>query len=136
MSVSLLDFLFGIEESLAVSVTSSLNIHHWDFLAVEHTNPELKIIRRPWRNVIVCDIESLHWVDFNPHFESSLSDAGRFMEDLSVLDRFVFEAIPLDREVSVFEINLGSTDEIITEDHIVVHDRDFEGSCAWEYTLK
>ena len=58
------------------------------------------------------------------------------MVDLSVLDRLVLECLPLSLEVSVFQVNLSCSDQIITEEVIVIHNLNFEWSATWEDSLE
>ena len=54
------------------------------------------------------------------------------MVDLAILDWFVLECLPLGLEISVFEVDLGGTNQVIAEEIIIVHDINLERWATWE----
>ena len=55
------------------------------------------------------------------------------MVDLTELHRFVSQSPPLSEEVSVLEIDPTCSNQVITEQVIVIHDVDLDLGAAWEY---
>ena len=58
------------------------------------------------------------------------------MVDLSVLNWLVFKSTPLSLEVPVLQVYLGSSDEIVTEEIIIVHNLNLELRTTWEYSFE
>ena len=114
-------------------------VHHLDVLGVEDGNSELKLLLRLLRDV--PDWLDLIWsdlcrVDLDPHLDYTLGNGGRWVVNLSVLDRLVLEGLPLSLEVSVLQVDLCGTNQVITEEIIVIHDVDLEWSATWEGRLE
>jgi len=58
------------------------------------------------------------------------------MLKLSILDGLVVKRLPFNTKESIFKINYGGSDQLITEDHVVIPDSDFERCCTWKFALK
>jgi len=55
------------------------------------------------------------------------------MVDLAEFDWFVGKSSPLSEEVSVLEVDPGGSDQVVTEQVVVVHDVNLQGWAAWEH---
>ena len=53
-----------------------------------------------WLDLVWSD---LGWVNLDPHLDYTLGNGGRWVVNLSVLDRLVLEGLPLSLEVSVLQ---------------------------------
>ena len=58
------------------------------------------------------------------------------MVDLSVLDWLIDQSHPLEVEVSILKVNLSGSNEVITEDHIVVHHLNCQRRGSWELSFE
>lgn len=54
------------------------------------------------------------------------------MVKVSELNRFLSYALPLRREVAVFQIDGGLSDQLVTKHVIIVHQLDHKWGTAWE----
>jgi len=58
------------------------------------------------------------------------------MVQVAELDGFLSYALPLRREVAVFQIDGGLSNQLITKHIIIVHQFDHKGRAAWEGAIE
>lgn len=58
------------------------------------------------------------------------------MVDLSVLDRFLFNLLPLRQEEPVFKVDESLANNIVTKEIIFVKDLDLKLGATWEFCLE
>jgi len=99
----------------------------------------LELLRRLWSDIPELCLEfwgNLVWVDLNPHLQLSLRDTGAGMQKLAVLNWLFLDCAPLWHEESVLQVDISLTNQVITEEHIVVHSINCEQGASWEDRLK
>ena len=138
MGVSLLDFLLGVKESAQVEVGGAFKVHDDDVLAVQDTDSHLEVLRRLGGDFVLLHRAGScrNWIDFNPALQDSLANATRRVVDLAILDRLISDSVPFHAEEPVFKVDEGGSNEVVSEDGIIVPHLNLERSAAWEGSFK
>lgn len=137
VSVSLLG-IRRVEEGFDKTISGSFNIHHFQFLGLENTNTDFKFLSWFFRNIEFlecCRITSCG-NNFNPEFDGTLIFLRTWMVKTPVLNRFHWHRIPIRGEVSIFKIDHSLSDQVISEQHVMVPEANLQLWTAREYTLE
>ena len=76
------------------------------------------------------------WHDVDPQLNGALRNARARVRESSVLNRLMLDALPLRREVPIFQVDLSRSNHVISKDIIVVHCLNDKRSAAWKSPLK
>lgn len=130
--------LFGFEKDAAEHITGTFNIHHFDVTRLPDDNSALEI-----ENGLRVDIQGsfvrgfgVHVVDFDPELHYTLCNRTRLLIQVPILDWFVLDCEPALRIEPIIQINLGNTNQIVTEKCIVVVCLDCETGGSGEVHLE
>ena len=114
--------LFAIEEASDETISCTLGVHHLKINGVPDDDTELEIFGRLLADV--PDRLGFRWgvllVDFGPKDASTLRHLSAVMVQLTVLNRLVDDRFPITTEVAIFQVNSRSSNQIITEEKIIV----------------
>lgn len=97
VSVGFKRILFAVEEGPNVNVGSTFNITHLNVSGVEYADTHLELLG--WLGSDIINSCLLLWchvyvIDFNPHFQGTLSHSRAWILKFSKLDWFLFNGTP------------------------------------------
>ena len=75
-------------------------------------------------------------MNIKPHLDSTLALFEFSMVKLTVFDWFILNGLPLLTKEAVIQIDLRHTNQIISEEKIIVHDPYLQRICARKINLK
>ena len=122
----------------AIKITVAFSVHHFQLLSVPDDHPHLKVLRRLLGDVPLWT--SLLWsvllIDFGPHDDCTLRHLSAWMGQSPVLDWLVLESLEVRAKVAILKIYDSLTDEVVTEQEVVIPELDLQKWAAWEDSLE
>ena len=128
MSVCLLNILLRVEESAEVDIACTFNVHDLHIFCVEDTDSDLEELGWFVTDIPLFDGSRVKagGIDLNPTFERALLLRAGLMVNLSVLDRFLGQALPIEAEVPILEVNNRGSNQVIPKNGIIVPNIDLQ----------
>ena len=133
--------IFVIDISLDKDVAGAFKILCWNIFGIHDTQSDLVVKKWFWCNVpnfllplyllVLC-----FWFNLKPAFNNALGERGAVVIELSILNRFLVECLPVTTEEPVVQVNVCLTDKIVTKDWIIVPYFNFQRRSTWEVSRK
>ena len=121
MSVSVLPIV-ALEEAADETISGALTVHHLELLSVPDNDADFKVFG--WLLRYVPHWACLLWrkllIDLRPHDQGALAHLRAWMAQSPVLDRLVLERLEVAAEVAIFKVDNGRTNQVITEEQIII----------------
>ena len=128
----------ALEEAANETISGALYIHHLEVDGVPDDDTDFEVFGGLLRDIPQrCSfIGGHHLVDFGPHNDGTLTHFGAVVVQLTVLDRLVLPGLEIRAEVTILKVNSCLTDQVITEEQIVVPELNLELGAAREDSLE
>ena len=137
MSVGIL-LVINVDVAADENVTDAFEVLARHILGVHHREAHLVVLDWLW-----CDVPDLLLfallvarLNLEPAGDHTLRQRGAWMVNLAVLDRLLFDGLPVSVEEAIVKIDRGLTDKIITEQIIVVIGLNLDLRGTWELTCE
>ena len=141
VSVGLL-FVMIVDVALHKDIASALNILQWNIFSVQYAHSNLVI--EFWLSLDIPNFLSRSFLrtlfvlllNFKPTGDHALGERSARMVKITILNRLFIESLPILREEAIVQVYYRPTDQIVTEQIIVVPSFDNQRRSSWECTLE
>lgn len=123
-----------VQVNLELDVGAALHVHIWDVNCLPDHHSQLKLLLWLWLdlNRLLLSLFRVFLVDLDPHLDDTLSYGARLVEQVSEFDGLGLHGLPAEAVVPVIEVYLGDSDQLVSEEAVVVPALYLEVRSSWE----
>lgn len=129
-----------ININLHEDVTCALVIFARNILGIHHAHANLVVKDGLWCDIpdflFFCLLLFVLGFDFQPASNNSLGQGCALVVELSVLNWFFIESLPISREESIVQVDYGFSNQVISKQVVVVISFDDKWRSAWKVSFK
>ena len=131
-----------VDVALHKDIASALNILQWNIFSVQYAHSNLVI--KFWLSLDIPHFLSRSFLralfvlllNFKPAGDHSLGERSARMVKITILNRLFIKGLPILREEAIVQVYYRPTDQIVTEQIIVVPSFDNQRRSSWECALE